>query len=390
MPDRILDQVVLFYLGEVWHQSADVGEVLQTAARVRGDDVYSWPREWRKTAERLRELARDSEAAGHRLAASQAYLRAATYLRAALHRYPEPKDADVVALARDEVACFEAYLRLSGRDAAPVSIPYEGGALPGYFFRSPGAGGRAPVIIAHQGRDAWAEDNLHLANAANERGYHALLFDGPGMGKVLRLQGLPFRPDWERVVTPVVDFVIARPDVDASRLALIGISMGGYLAPRAAAFEHRLKLLVANPGVHDWSRIYTGFLNDIDPMLMLLSKTDPAAFDQRVGTMMEQSPFLRWGIVDSMWHHGVGSPSALLEDVARYRLEGIAERITSRTLVIDAEAEEWGQSRELLEALAAPKELLSFTEAEAAQFHVQPGALAVATHRLFDWIDREL
>jgi dienelactone hydrolase len=210
------------------------------------------------------------------------------------------------------------------------------------------------------------------------------------MGKTLRLLGLPFRPDWERVITPVVDWLVARPDVDPSRLALVGLSMGGFLAPRAAAFEHRLKLVVANPGVYDWSRIYVGFLASLDPALPGLAQSDPAAFDQRLRAMMQHSEFLRWGIVDSMWHHGVDSPAALLRDVARYRLDGLAEAIESRVLVVDAEAEQWGQSKQLFEALRGPKDYLLYTAAEAAQFHVQPGALALATQRLFDWIDREL
>jgi hypothetical protein len=390
MADPILDQVVLFYLGEVWHQSADVGEVLQTAASVDASDEYSWSREWRKTSERLRALAQQSELAGHSLSASQAYLRAATYLRAVLHRHPDPQDAEVPVLAQQQVENFAAYLRLSGLDASSVQMPYEDTTLPGYFFRSARAKGRAPVLLVHQGRDAWAEDNLHIARAANERGYHALLFDGPGMGKVLRLQKLPFRPDWERVITPVVDYLLERPDVDPERLALLGISMGGFLAPRAAALESRLKLVVANPGVYDWSRIYTGFLDAIDPRLVPLSEADPAAFDQQIAGIMSQNGLLRWGLVDSMWHHGVNTPSALLRDVARYRLAGLTQQIRAKVLVVDAEAEEWGQSRQLFDELTSPKELLVFTQAEAAQFHVQPGALAVATHRLFDWIDREL
>ncbi len=390
MADPILDQVVLFYLGEVWHQSADVGEVLRTAARVDAADVESWPRQWRRTSERLQRVAAESEAAGHRQSASEAYLRAATYLRAAMHRYPEPGGEAVIQLARAEVANFEKYLELSGRDAVAVEIPYESSTLPGYFFRAPGVAGRAPVIIAHQGRDAWAEDNKHIADAANRRGYHALLFDGPGMGKALRLQGLPFRPDWEKVITPVVDFLAARPDTDIGRLALFGASMGGYLAPRAAAFEHRLKLLVANPGVLDWSQIFTGFLRELDPTLLPLLASDPQAFDHRIESMMQASDFLRWGIRDSMWHHAAASPSELIKDSRRYVLENVAPRIRARTLVVDAEAEAWGQSQRLFDALTCPKDLLRHSEEEAAQFHVQPGALAIATQRLFDWIDRYL
>ena len=77
---------------------------------------------------------------------------------------------------------------------------------------------------------------------AMQRGYHCLQFAGPGQGTAIRLQGLPFRPDWEKVVTPVVDFAVGLPGVDPERIALMGLSMGGALAPRAAAFEKRIKV----------------------------------------------------------------------------------------------------------------------------------------------------
>jgi Prolyl oligopeptidase family len=388
--DPVLDSVALFYLGEAWQQSTDVGEVLETLGRVDETDPTSWTREWRKTAERLEAVARQSEQAGHAISACQAYLRASSYYRAALHHHTDPTSAEVPLLAQREVDEFQKFLTLSRSPCSAVRMPYDGTTLPGYFCVSSAAPAAAPVLLFQEGRDGWAEDGRYIADEAMKRGYHVLLFDGPGMGQVLRLQGLPFRPDWEHVVGAVVDYVATRPEVDASRIGLMSISMGGYLGPQAATKEHRLKVLVANPGVVDWGAIYRAFLDQIDPTLLPLVDADPAAFDARLAQLMAGSELLHWGLVDSMWHQGVTTPSALMKDVRRYALGAGVANITAHTLVVDAEAEEWGQSRLLYDALTAPKDLLTFTAAEAAQFHVQPAAAGIATIRLLDWLDGAL
>lgn len=387
--DEVLDQVTLHYLGQAWHQSADVAEVLETVGRINEKDPSSWPREWTTTAARLTRVAQTSEAAGHRLSASQAWLRAATYYRAALHRHPDPFAAEIKTLAQREVEAFEKYLTLSRSPCRAVKMPYEGTTLPGYYCVSSAVQGRGPVLIFQEGRDGWAEDGRFIADEALKRGFHVLLFDGPGMGQTIRLQNLPFRPDWEKVITPVVDFVIAQPEVDASRVGLMSVSMGGFLGPRAATREHRLKVLIANPGVLRWSSIYEGFISSIDPSLLTLLDADPAAFDATMMGIMSQSELLRWGMTDSAWHHGVRTPSELMREVRKYNLDESVRDITARTLVIDADAEEWGQSRALADALTAPHDLLRFTAEEGAQFHVQPGASGIAI-RILDWLEGAL
>jgi pimeloyl-ACP methyl ester carboxylesterase len=300
-------------------------------------------------------------------------------------------------LALQADACWRQGLALTGRPARPVSVPYEGKLLPGTFWTAPGAGQR-PVIILHQGRDAWPEDTLHIAQGAVKRGYHCLMIHCPGQGLAIRVQGLPFRPDWERVITPVVDWTVAQPEVDPEGVILMGLSMGGALAPRAAAFEKRLRLCIANPGVLNWGEAILQHLDAI-PGLVNLLDTNPAAFDRAVWGVFRAASvaggILRagdWWLKDSMFKHGATTPSAMLRELARYDNRAIVERITCQTLVMDGEAEEFsaGQARRLYDALRCPKDYMLFTAADTGLVHCQLGAMAVAEQRVFDWLDENL
>ncbi|KIG15580.1 hypothetical protein DB30_05454 [Enhygromyxa salina] len=390
MADPVLNEVALYYLGQAWMGATDVAEVLETLSRVDPTDEMGWTTAFQQTAERVLGLAKDSENAGHPYSAAMAYQRAATYFRAALHRHPNPDAPEVVELTHAAVAAHEAYLDLSGSPCSPVAIPYEDTTIPGYFCVPPNLDGPAPTIIFQEGKDGWAEDGKFVVDAAMVRGYNVMLFDGPGIGKMIRLQGLPFRHDWEAVITPIVDDLVARPEVDEDRIALFAVSLGGYLAPRAAAFEHRISALVANPGVINWAAAIYNELGYIDPNLPALYESDPEAFDQTIYQMMEVSDFIRWGIRDSMWHHGVDTPSGFLDEVSKFDLGELVKDIEAKTLVLDAEAEGRGQASELFEALECPKDYYKFTAEEAAQFHVQPGATAMLSHRVFDWLDDNL
>jgi alpha-beta hydrolase superfamily lysophospholipase len=144
-------------------------------------------------------------------------------------------------------------MKLLDTPVEQVLIPYEMTALPGYFYRPNDSEKPRPTLLVHGGYDSIGEElYLLVAAAAIQRKYNCLIFEGPGQGALIREQHLPFRPDWERVVTPVVDYLLTRPEVDPARIALLGISVGGYLAPRAAAFEHRLAALIANDGIYSY------------------------------------------------------------------------------------------------------------------------------------------
>lgn len=390
MADPILDQTLLFYLGMSWQNMTDIGECLATAATVEAGDPAAWSRSWHATALRLERVADDCRDQGHRISAGEAYLRAATYHTAALHRHPDPAAPEVRAWAAAAVRCFEGAFARLDLPVEAASIPYEGTTLPGWFFRAPPGDGPAPTLIVQQGRDGWAEHCLSTALAAVRRGYNCLLFEGPGQGKVLRLQGLPFRPDWEQVVTPVVDWVVARPDVDPTRVGLMGVSMGGALVPRAAAFEPRLKVCVANPGVVSWRDIVFGFIGSFDPRLTDLWRTDPASFDATIAQLSQEVPLLGWGITDTMWKHGAATPAAMMAALDAYTNEGVLDRIGCRMLLMDGEADEFSQGAAMQAALRGRADRIVFSAGDTGLQHCQVGALAVSNQRLFDWLDGNL
>jgi len=272
-----------------------------------------------------------------------------------------------------------------------VQVPYQGVQLTGYFYASPrAAGAPAPTLIVHQGRDAWAEDCKYYADEAVRRGYNCLLLDGPGNGQALRRFDLPFRPDWEAFITPTVDYLLTRSDVDPHGIMEMGLSMGGYLAGRAAAKEHRLRALIVDPGVMDWGAVFTAQIKEYSPQILSLYKSNPRALNALIGTAGRLSPFLLWGLTDTMWKHGAKTPSELLDKMQEFtNVDGVKD-IRCATLVMDAEAEEYGQARQFYDALTCPREYMLFTEEEAAPLHVQTGSLAVASQRVFDWIDTEV
>ena len=393
--DQVMDEQLLFYLSGTWSGTSDIGECLDTASRISADDLTSWPREWRKTSDRVLGMAEASEQAGHPISAGQAYLRSSNYDRAALMHHADPKDPEMLPLAQRSMESFGKAAELLSFPTEFIRVPYEDTTLPAWFWRSPVAGPKAPLMIVHQGRDAWAEDNKFIADACILRGLHCLMVHCPGQGIVLREQGLPFRYDWEHVITPFVDFAVAQPDIDPERIVLMGLSMGGGLAPRAAAFEKRIKICIANAGVLNWGQVVADYFAAISPEMAAAVanvETDPDTFNTLVSEMSKMVPQLQWAITDEMWKHGSKSPAELIIELKKFNNEPIIDQITCQTLVTDAAAEAWstGQARPLYDALSCPKDYMLFTAEDTGQVHTQTGAHAVATQRIFDWLEENL
>ena len=182
---------------------------------------------------------------------------------------------------------------------------------------------RLATLIVHTGFDGTQEELRAIAPAANARGVHCVTFEGPGQGAVIREQRLPFRPDWEAVVTPVVDHALTLPGVDPARIALLGLSFGGYLAPRAAAFEHRLAACIANGSILDYMapNLPPGMTRQTAAAWI---RDGPQAADKLIRDLMNTSTDTRWAVQNGMFTFASSSPAAWFLAALDYTLTGVA------------------------------------------------------------------
>lgn len=383
----MMDALLKHLLGLTVFGMTDPGEVLEVAVRLKPNDEHRWIECWTEVARRLHDRAEKAEAEGRAVTAASAFLRASTYWRASLMYFSFPEDPRMVEHAEASTSCYRRYLSLSGYPGEPITIPYEGTTLPGYFYRSPNAPTNGPLLILTPGRDTWAEDTRWVYEGALQRGIHCLIYDGPGQGFALRMNNLKFRPDWEKVITPVVDFALTLPGIDLTRIGLMGMSFGGYLVPRAAAFEKRIKLCVADPGSLSWGH---GMLDHFPaPLRQILTGGGPDFLRQLTIAGAERTS-LEWMIRDYAWKHGVAH-EAVFTELLKYDNAEFVDRIECEVLVLDgAEEMSKDQPKKLFDALKGPKDYLFFDETTTAQAHCQMGSYSTATELLLDEIARRL
>jgi pimeloyl-ACP methyl ester carboxylesterase len=378
-------------LGESVYGGSDIGECFATAARIKEGDFESWHQAWSRTADRIRQVAEGCLAGGHKVSAREAFLRASNYYRCAeffMHMEIGSADARAMPTYEKSVTSFRQAMQLGPLPCEQLKIPYEGTTLPGYFYSVDRSSDPRPTLLVHGGFDSTGEEQyFEIVPAALARGYNCLVFEGPGQGSAIRCQNLPFRPDWEHVVTPVVDYALTRTDVDPSRIALRGESMGGLLAPRAAAFEHRLAACIAVDGLY--SLVPSQYEQHIRDAGSSVSAEQMNAF---LVQQMEKDRNLRWAISQGMWSMQATSPFDCVQKMRQYTLDGIAGQITCPTLVCAAEEDHdfADQPMMLYDALRCPKTYLLFTAEDAAEEHCHEGAALLLNQRLFDWLDERL
>lgn len=378
-------------LGESIYGGSDINECFGAASRIKEGDYESWFLEWNRTAERIRQIADNCLARGHTVSAREAFLRASNYYRCAeffMHMDIGNADPRAMGAYEKSVACFHQAIRLFPFPCEQVKIPYEGTTLPGYFYRVDHSAISRPTLLIHGGFDSTGEEQYYeTVPAALERGYNCLVFEGPGQGSVIRCQNLPFRPDWEQVVTPIMDYAMTRAEIDPSRIVLVGKSLGGLLAPRAAAFEHRLAACIAVDGLYSLIPSQYG---------QVIGEAGASLSEEQMNTFLEQEmqkdANLRWAISQGMWTMQARSLFDCIQKMRQYTLDGIAGQITCPTLICDAEEDHTfaGQPRMLFDALHCPKSYLLFTAEDAAEEHCHTGATLLLNKRIYDWLDETL
>jgi pimeloyl-ACP methyl ester carboxylesterase len=382
-----------FALRPLTMDGCPLGEISATTSLIEEGDRDGWYRQWTATAERVAGYADESAHAGHATSASDAYLRASSYYRAAyLPLYGSPVDPRLVEAFDKETDTFQKAAALMTPPVEPVEIPYEGTTLPGYFCQADDSGRPRPTLIVTNGYDSTINELYLDFTAVLPRGYNLLLYDGPGQGRPLIKQGLVMRPDWEKVVKPVVDYALTRPEVDPEKIAIMGISLGGYLAPRAASGEHRLAACIADPGLWDMLEAAKARFSALPKdVLEKFPDVDPEVLEPIVEHIQE-TPALRWAIIQrGFWVQGVDSLSEYLKISEDYSLKEVVSQIRCPTLLTWAESDPLSWNAELIyDRLRSEKELVRFYDAEGAGDHCETKARSLFHQRAFDWLDETL
>ncbi|GAA1689810.1 alpha/beta hydrolase [Microbacterium sediminicola] len=386
------DFEVRIQLGQAPFGGADIGEILRTIAGVSEGDHDGWYAAWSRLGERLRTQADASANDDRRTSAASAYLRAANAFSVAVNAAEALDDEDrITASFAAHRTAWDSFVDRAPYPVERVAIPYEDTTMPGYFFSASADAPPAPTLILVNGSDGavssmWATGGL----GGLQRGYNVLMFDGPGQQSMLFERGIPFRHDWEAVITPVVDMLVAREDVDASKLAAYGISQAGYWLPRALAFEHRIAAAVADPGVVDVSQSWRAGIPHSE--MALVERGEKEKFDKEMEMAIKYSH-----AISTVWKFrarpfGKTSPYDTIVEVLKYRLSPQdAARITTPLLITSPEKEQfWPGQSEQLAAMVPGSTLQPFTAEEGADYHCQPLARSLTDQRMFDWLDAQL
>ncbi|CAD6543173.1 alpha/beta hydrolase family protein [Paraburkholderia metrosideri] len=252
----------------VWNLSVDLaiemgakmGEIeemcsqLQDAAlKPDAEGTRAFRTAWERMGDKLVDLAHEDESRNRLLSAGEKYNRAATYYLTCerLQSHGSPGRAELYSRFLD---AFAKGVKLTAENCERVEIPYKDTYLTALYVRPEGSTGRAPVLVQVNGLDSTKEMKYRvgLPQMLARRGVGSLIVDQPGTGEALRLQGLHAVHDSEQWATPVVDWLETRDDIDARRIGMEGISLGGYYCPRAVAFEPRFACGVVWGANHDW------------------------------------------------------------------------------------------------------------------------------------------
>ena len=334
-------------------------------------------------------FAEKSAAEGNAVSAREAYLRAACYFGASISMIDGTKDPSRgVAAWKKHLACWEEFCTRTDPPAERIDIPYESTPMPGWLFKPDGSGGPHPTIIFNNGSDGPTSTMWTLGVAgALRRGYAALVFDGPGQNSMLWLHDVPFRHDWEKVITPVFDALAARGDVDEKRIALSGVSQGGYWVLRALAFEHRIAAGIADHGVMDVFAATSGRMPR--EMLDLLASGDEENFNSFMeqGIKM-QGPEALQAMQWRMKPYGTSSYFQWLTAMKKNNARDVIKQVECPMFIADPDHEQFwpGQAREVYDALECHKTIVRFTREEGANWHCEPRARSLYDQRMFDWL----
>jgi hypothetical protein len=375
-------------MGCATYDGAALGECYETAWRIENEKEDSYTEAWRVTAQRVEAIARKSLAGGHPVSAREAFLRASSYWRE-VGFYQSTTDPNCRAGWERQRDCFMQAGKLMDQPFEVVSIPYENGrSLPGYFLKADANDKPRPTLMSVGGADSLAEELYFWGGgaAAIRRGYNALLFEIPGQrGAIYSNPGaeLFFRPDTEVPLKYACDWLLGRADVDPKRLALAGWSLGGYFAPRAAAFERRIKACIASTTLPNWQNVV------LEALGLPANQPYPRNLESKIDLSTVGGRFIAQG--DIRYRHGAGGGTIAeyIDGLSKFKLWGLEDKITCPYFNIGGQGE--GplavDGENFYEKLTCPKAQHIIAAQDGGEAHCGVNNASLEHQIIFDWLD---
>ncbi|WP_434120429.1 alpha/beta hydrolase family protein [Pseudomonas fortuita] len=348
------------------------GPLQEAAKQPDAAGTQAFRETWSKMADKLCSLAQEDEAQGRLFSAGEKYSRASSYLITCerLQAHDAPGRLDMYKRCLE---LFARSLELTEDKCTRVEIPYEGKHIAGLFIPADNVSGPAPVLVQVNGLDSTKEMKYRVGLPAwlAKRGVASLIIDQPGTGEALRLQGLTARYDSEHWASRVVDWLETRADVDANRIGMEGVSLGGYYCPRAVAFEPRFACGVSWGANHDW--------RDVQKRRLEKEGDFPVPH--------------YWAHVRWVW--GAKDMDEFMTIAENVHLDGVLDRIKVPFLVTHGEKDsqiplKWAH-RTYEQLVNSPKrELKIFTEREGGVQHASFDNSMNAGQYIADWVAETL
>ena len=373
---RVLDDIAV--------AGADNNEAAQAIRGIRVGDAVGWYTAWKAAGDRATTLASHTQ---DPISRGNALLRAHTYYRSA-EFFLAPSDARRPAVWKLNVDSFYNALEVLGVRHERISVPYgDRHHLNAVYFPGPAGSENRPLLVAITGYDGTMEElYASVVATALQHGYSVLIYEGPGQGSVLREQHLTFQPDWEKPNGAVLDAFLANHP-KPGHIVAIGESMGGYMMPRAAAFDSRIDAVVAYDVFFDGYAVATRHVPPIAFWLHDHGYNKVLNFLAGLG----KDPGSEWAQQNGEWALGASGPFELLEAFKAYRLAPVADRIKADVLIL-AGADDHFVPPDQLDLFhksltqAHSVTAIEFDRASGGSQHCQLGAPSLWHAALFDWL----
>lgn len=330
-------------------------------------DNEAWGKAWEAMARQQEELAERDLKAGRRRTAGARLRRACVYHQSGERQIP-PGEEKTRSYVRS-LECFTRAIELAELPLERVEAPSPDGILPGYIIR-PRHVEKPPVVLFYGGFDVTKELlYCFVEHTFADRGIACVVMDTPGVGEPLRLRDVPSRPDYEVATSAIIDHLEGRDDLDTSSIGIVGISLGGYYAPRSAAFEPRISAVCAWGAIWDWGKTW----------------------EHRWAT---RSPNVSVPWFQLPWVMGTETMEEGLERVKQWTLVDVLPQLQQPFLIVHGDGDRQipiADAHLAFEAAgSADKELVIFTETEGGDQHCQTDEPDPARQVIADWFETKL